>query len=172
MILRAETKTPVFREEAGGHRWQRVPPTEKRGRVHTSTVTVAVFEDRELSKVQIRDSDLDIQTTKGSGCGGQKRNKVETAVVVTHKPSGIVVRAENRASQWQNKQEALEILAFRILTDQERSFHGEQNNTRKQQIGSGMRGDKRRTVQQQNNRVTDHFTGRQWRFSDYERGIW
>jgi peptide chain release factor 1 len=172
MVLRADTKQPLFQHESGGHRWQRVPPTEKRGRVHTSTVTVAVFEDRELSSVQIRDSDLEIQTTKGSGCGGQKRNKVETAVVVRHIPTGIVVRAENRASQWANKTEALEILSFRILQQKAQKQHGDQNRDRQTQIGSGMRGDKRRTIQQQNNRVTDHVTGKQWRFSDYERGLW
>jgi peptide chain release factor 1 len=133
---------------------------------------VAVFEDKDLAKIQIRDADLDVQTTKGSGCGGQKRNKVETAVVVTHRPTGIVVRAENRASQWANRTEAMEILAYRILQQHSQKVHSDQNRERRDQIGSGMRGDKRRTIQEQNNRVTDHVTGKQWRWSDYQRGNW
>src|SRR5262245_27706860 len=94
----------VFANESGGHRWQRIPPTERHGRVHTSTVTVAVLPEPAPQEVTLNDKDLEFGTTRGSGPGGQNRNKVETVVVLKHKPSGIVVRCETERSQQRNRE--------------------------------------------------------------------
>ena len=89
----------IFANESGGHRWQRIPPTERHDRVHTSTVTVAVLHEPTDGELRIPDSDLDITTTRGSGPGGQNRNKVESVIVIRHKPTGITVRVEDERSQ-------------------------------------------------------------------------
>jgi peptide chain release factor 1 len=160
----------AFRHEAGGHRWQRVPPNERRGRVHTSTITVAVLREPEARELALRESDLDWKTTTGSGPGGQHRNKSETAVVLTHLPTGLSVRWENGRSQHQNRERALGLLRARLLHREEEARHSAQNLSRREQLGSGMRGDKRRTIRTQEGVVTDHPTGRRWALRDYLRG--
>ena len=162
----------VFRDEPGGHRWQRIPPTEKRGRVHSSTITVAVMEEPTEAQVRLDPRDLDMDFCRGSGAGGQKRNKTESAVVIRHVPSGLVVRCETERSQHQNRATALALLRSRLWAAEQERRAGGIAATRRAQVGSGMRGDKRRTVRVQDGAVTDHVTGRRWALREYLRGEW
>lgn len=162
----------AFRDEAGGHRWQRVPPAERRGRVHTSTITVAVLPEPADAELRIAPGDLAWVTCLGLGAGGQHRNKTETAVVVTHRPTGLRVRCESERSQHQNRQNALALLRARLWEAETARRAGARDEARRRQVGSGMRGDKRRTVRCQDGVVTDHMTGRRWSLREYERGEW
>lgn len=162
----------LFQDEAGGHRWQRIPPTEKRGRVQTSTITVAVMGEDEVAGPQIREQDLIWRTCRGTGPGGQHRNKTESAVQLTHLPTGLSVRCDASRSQPQNRATALRMLQER-LGDRERAAAGaEARAARRQQVGSGMRGDKRRTIRVQDGQVNDHVTGQRWDLKSYLRGDW
>jgi len=160
----------TFAHEAGGHRWQRVPPTEKHGRVQTSTVTVAVLPEPTETQVQIRDSDLEIQMIRGSGAGGQKRNKTNNCVMLKHRPSGLTVRCETERSLTQNRASALALLRARLWEKENDRAVGQRTSQRRQQVGSGMRGDKRRTIRADG--VVDHVTGQRWEFKQYSRGDW
>jgi len=162
----------IFGNEAGGHRWQRVPPNERNGRVHTSTITVSVLEEPKPAEFVIPERDMEIKTCRGSGNGGQNRNKLETVVVITHLPTKVSVRCESERSQYQNRQIAIDLLRTKLFNDMNNKQANDINNVRRQQIGSGMRGDKRRTVQVQNGIVKDHATGQQWRYKDYVKGNW
>jgi len=174
IVLKVSGKTAaqVFKDEAGGHRWQRIPPTEKRGRVHTSTVTVAVMREPEPHQFKLDERDLEWTTCRGSGAGGQHRNVTDSAVQVKHKPSGLMVRCESERSQTQNRQTALALLRTRLAEQAEVEREAKVANSRRQQVGSGMRADKRRTIRQQDNQVNDHVTGRFWRYEDYIKGSW
>lgn len=160
----------LFQHEAGGHRIQRVPPTEKRGRVHTSTVTVAVLDEPTPAELHIDPKDLDESFTRGSGAGGQHRNVTDSAVVLVHKPTGVRVRIDGGRSQHTNRQTALTVLRARLLEQQLSAENSQQAATRKQQVGSGMRGDKIRTVQMRRGKVTDHRTGKKTSLKRYLRG--
>ena len=162
----------IFKDEPGGHRWQRVPPTERKGRVHTSTVTVAVMRESQQSDLKIDSKDLQITTCRGSGAGGQHRNRTDSAVQVKHIPTGIIVRCESERSQLQNKDTALKVLKARLAMASENASSARESASRKQQVGSGMRGDKRRTIRQQDGQVVDHLTGKSWRYEDYVKGNW
>lgn len=159
----------AFRHEAGGHRWQRVPPNEKRGRVHTSTVTVAVLTEPTQAEVRLNDRDLTIKTTRSGGPGGQHANKTDSAVIITHKPSGITVRVETK-SQHRNKELALGILRARLKSAEAGRLSKTRNAKRKGQIGGGARGDKIRTIALQRGQVTDHQTGKRTSAKKYLRG--
>lgn len=160
----------AFKPEAGGHRWQRIPPTEKRGRTQTSSVTVAIISDGKAGEVEWSDKDLRIDTYVGSGPGGQHRNKVATAVRITHLPTGTVVCCENERSQGQNKRFALEQLSTKLAEAEEERHRSKTNSARRGQIGTGYRGDKIRTVQMQNDRVTNHVNGRKCSAKQYLKG--
>jgi peptide chain release factor 1 len=147
-----------------------VPPTEKRGRVQTSTITVAVLDPPEPCDLEISDGDVDWQAFRGSGKGGQKRNKTASAVRITHKPTGIVIRYESERSQSQNLRVAKALLAARIQQQVEATAQNERHISRKDQVGTGMRGDKRRTIRVRDDRVKDHLTGRTVSFKQYMRG--
>lgn len=161
----------LFKDEAGGHRWQRVPPTEKRGRVHTSTVTVAVMDPRERNEFTLYPSDVDIKTMRGSGKGGQHKNKTDSCVVATHTPTGLTARVDGRC-QHQNRAKALETLERRLKERMEESISSNREALRRSQVGSGMRGDKVRTYRTQDDTVTDHRSGRKWSLKRWVRGQW
>lgn len=167
--VRGKGARKLFMNEAGGHRWQRVPPTEKRGRVHTSTVTVAVLPEPTARELRIHPDELEETFTGGSGKGGQHQNKRSTAVVLVHKPTGIRVRIESR-SQHANRQTALEVLRARLKSKLHAEAHHRHNAQRHEQVGSGMRADKIRTVQVRNGLVVDHRTGKRTSFRRYEAG--
>lgn len=160
----------AFRRERGGHRVQRVPPTERRGRRQTSTITVAVMPSPRDIEVQIEDKDLVISKCRGSGAGGQHRNVTDSAVQITHKPSGITIRCENERSQHQNKALALSYLKAKLYDLQRSEAKQSRDSSRKAQIGSGMRGDKVRTVAVQRGTVTDHNTNKTISYKKYVRG--
>jgi peptide chain release factor 1 len=162
----------AFRDEPGGHRWQRVPPNEKRGRVHTSTITVAVLPEAQVADLHLTDRDLSWSTCRGTGSGGQKRNKTSSTVRLKHEPSGTQVRCETSRSQLHNREAALAILRARLLAAQEAAERSARETARKGQVGTGMRGDKRRTIRCQDGIVTDHVTGRRWDLKSYMRGEW
>lgn len=162
--------TAAFCHEAGGHRFQRVPPNEKRGRVQTSTVTVAVLEEPSEHEVRIDRRDLEESFTRGSGKGGQHRNKTDSCVVLTHRPSGITVRIDGGRSQHLNRQTALGILRARLKAAGDERVARGRNTNRRGQVGSGMRGDKVRTIALQRDTVTDHVTGKTMKAKAYRKG--
>lgn len=169
LLARGADVARLARNEAGGHRWQRVPPNEKRGRVHTSTVTVAVLPVPDQPGVQLTAGDVEVRTTGAGGAGGQHVNKRDTAVVATHRATGTRVRIEGR-SQHLNREAALEILRARLEEVAREQQRGRQNRLRQTHVGSGMRGDKRRTVAVQRDTVVDHENARDTTVKRYLRG--
>lgn len=168
--VEGEAVSDVFGQEGGGHRWQRVPPTEKRGRVHTSTITVAVLAVPTPQEFSLNPDELTVTTTRGSGPGGQNRNKVETYVIITHQPTGLQVRCGSERSQYQNKQLALAMLSAKLAERQRMAEQARHAATRRQQVGTGQRGDKIRTVRMQADQVKCERTGRTMPFTIYSKG--
>ena len=148
-----------FKFEAGPHRVQRVPKTESQGRVHTSMATVAVLPEAEAVEVEINDNDLDIETMRSQGPGGQSVNTTDSAVRITHRPTGIVVSCQDEKSQLQNKLKAMRVLRARLLQQQIAEQAGERASVRRSQVGTGVRAEKIRTYNFKENRVTDHRVG-------------
>jgi peptide chain release factor 1 len=143
--------------ESGGHRVQRVPDTETQGRIHTSACTVAVMPEADAAaEIDINPADLRIDTFRASGAGGQHINKTDSAVRITHLPSGLVVECQDDRSQHKNKAQALSVLAARLKDQQEREQHAKEASTRKSLIGTGDRSDRIRTYNFPQGRVTDH----------------
>ena len=142
--------------ESGVHRVQRVPATENQGRIHTSTVTVAVLPEAEEVDVQIDEGDLRIDVYRASGAGGQHVNKTESAVRVTHLPTGIVVAMQEEKSQHKNKAKAMKILRARMYEQQRASLHATRAADRKSQVGTGDRSERIRTYNFPQGRVSDH----------------
>jgi peptide chain release factor 1 len=143
--------------ESGGHRVQRVPQTETQGRIHTSACTVAVMpEVDEIEAIKINPADLRIDTFRASGAGGQHINKTDSAVRITHLPSGIVVECQDDRSQHRNKDQAMKVLVSRIMDSQRNAQQKEQAQTRKSLVGTGDRSDRIRTYNFPQGRITDH----------------
>ncbi len=155
----------VYREmqfETGVHRVQRVPATEKQGRIHTSTASVAILPIYKRTKIEINPADLEIETSRSGGAGGQNVNKVETAVRIIHKPTGLDVRCTSERSQAQNKEKAMTLLLSRLQQAQDEREARERAADRKQQVGTGDRSEKIRTYNFPQDRITDHRVKESW----------
>ncbi|MDX8388246.1 MAG: peptide chain release factor 1 [Ghiorsea sp.] len=146
----------VFKFESGAHRVQRVPETESGGRVHTSACTVAILPEAEEVDINIRTEDLRIDVYRASGAGGQHVNKTESAVRLTHLPSGLVVTCQDQASQHKNKAQAMKVLQARLLDKEQSELDSERAETRKDMVGSGDRSQRIRTYNYPQGRITDH----------------
>ncbi len=158
-LLKGDGVWSRMKHEGGPHRVQRVPVTESQGRVHTSSATVAVLPEAEEIEVAIDDNDLQVDVYRASGPGGQSVNTTDSAVRVTHKPTGITVSMQDEKSQLQNKARALQVLRARLLQAEEDRLAAEQSAARKDQTGGGGRSEKIRTYNFKENRVTDHRIG-------------
>jgi len=158
-MLKGDTAWTRMKHEGGPHRVQRVPVTESQGRVHTSSATVTVLPEADEIEVDIDPNDLQVDVYRSSGPGGQSVNTTDSAVRVTHKPTGIVVSMQDQKSQLQNKAKAMQVLRARLLQAEQDRQQSEVSDARRGQTGSGGRSEKIRTYNFKENRVTDHRIG-------------
>ena len=158
-MIEGEGAYSRFKYESGVHRVQRVPDTETQGRIHTSTVTVAVLPEADEVELEINPADLKIDTFRSSGAGGQHINKTSSAIRVTHIPTGTVVECQDERSQFKNKDKALKILRARLFDEEQRKHDEAIASDRKSQVGTGDRSERIRTYNYPQGRVTDHRIG-------------
>ena len=158
-ILKGNDVWSNMKYEGGPHRVQRVPVTETQGRVHTSSATVSVLPEADEIDIRIEESDLQVDVFRSSGPGGQSVNTTDSAVRITHKPTGIIVSMQDEKSQLQNKARAMVVLRSRLLQAEQERVQAEQSASRKGQMGGGGRSEKIRTYNFKENRVTDHRIG-------------
>ncbi len=152
----------ALKNESGVHRVQRIPETEKSGRIHTSTASVAVIPEVEEKEVYINPNDLEVTFSRAGGPGGQNVNKVETAVRLTHKPTGIVISSRTERSQHANREKAMDILRAKLFEIQREQAVGKVSEIRREQIGSAERAEKIRTYNFPEDRITDHRIGKKF----------
>lgn len=158
-MVKGEGAYSRFKYESGVHRVQRVPETEAQGRIHTSTVTVAVLPEAEDVEIEINPADLQIDTFRASGAGGQHINKTESAIRITHLPTGLIVECQDERSQYKNKDKAMKVLKSRLLEAKTREQNDALAQERKMQVGSGDRSERIRTYNYPQGRMTDHRIG-------------
>ena len=148
-----------FKYESGVHRVQRVPETETSGRIHTSTASVAVLPEAEDVEIEILPTDLEIETIKSSGAGGQHVNKTESAIRLLHKPTGIVIECQDERSQFKNRDKAMKLLAAKLYDLKAREQNDKIASERRSQVGTGDRSERIRTYNYPQSRITDHRIG-------------
>ncbi len=154
--IKGENVYGSLKQESGVHRVQRVPKTEKAGRIHTSTASVAILPFVDAKEVAIHPNDIEVSFSRAGGPGGQNVNKVETAVRITHKPTGIVISCREERSQYANREKAMEVLRAKLYEQKKREEESKIGSSRRDQIGTADRSEKIRTYNFPDDRITDH----------------